>query len=96
MVSDANVAFCGDVGGEEMDEDEWSEAASSSRIVDRSPNPGGMAMTWGERRVMMMMMMILYRHDSKTESDCKKTVVNASDCRRSDAAIIGQMDQSDG
>jgi hypothetical protein len=45
MVSEAKVAFCGEVGGEEMDEDEWSEAASSRRIADRSPKPGGMAMT---------------------------------------------------
>ena len=45
MVSEAKVAFCGEVGGEEMDEDEWSEAWSSSRIANRSPKPGGMAMT---------------------------------------------------
>lgn len=44
-MSEAKVVFCGEVGGEEMDEDEWSEAASSSRIVDLSPKPGGMAMT---------------------------------------------------
>jgi len=42
MVSDAKPTFCGDVGGEEMDEELCSDAASSTRIL--SPKPGGMAM----------------------------------------------------
>jgi hypothetical protein len=42
MVSDAKPTFCGDVGGEEMDEELCSDAASSIRIL--SPKPGGMAM----------------------------------------------------
>ena len=42
MVSDVKPTFCGDVGGEEMDEELCSDAASSIRIL--SPKPGGMAM----------------------------------------------------
>ena len=42
MVSDAKPTFCGDVGGDEMDEELCSDAASSIRIL--SPKPGGMAM----------------------------------------------------
>jgi hypothetical protein len=41
MVSDAKPTFCGDVGGEEMEDELCSEAASSIRIL--SPKPGGMA-----------------------------------------------------
>lgn len=41
MVSDANPTFCGDVGGDEMDEELCSDAASSICIL--SPKPGGMA-----------------------------------------------------
>jgi hypothetical protein len=41
MVSEAKPTFCGDVGGEEMDEELCSDAASSIRIL--SPKPGGMA-----------------------------------------------------
>ena len=41
MVSEAKPTFCGDVGGDEMDEELWSDAASSIGIL--SPKPGGMA-----------------------------------------------------
>jgi hypothetical protein len=41
MVSDAKPTFCGDVGGDEMEEELCSDAASSIRIL--SPKPGGMA-----------------------------------------------------
>lgn len=46
MVSDAKPTFCGDVGGEEMDEELCSDAASSIRIL--SPKPGGMAIAGGD------------------------------------------------
>lgn len=45
MVSDAKPTFCGDVGGEEMDEELCSDAAASIRIL--SPKPGGMAIAGG-------------------------------------------------
>lgn len=41
MVSEAKPTCCGDVGGDEMDEELWSDAASSIGIL--SPKPGGMA-----------------------------------------------------
>jgi hypothetical protein len=90
MVSEAKVAFCGEVGGEEMDEDEWSEAASSSRMLDLSPKPGGMAMTGG-LEVMYGERMMIYRNLGKPGSDCNKAVVNARDRRQkwSNAARIG-------
>ena len=47
MVSDAKPTFCGDVGGEELDEELCSDAASSIGIL--SPKPGGMAIAgWHE------------------------------------------------
>lgn len=42
MVSDTKPLFCGEVGGEEIDEELCSDAASSIRIL--SPKPGDMAM----------------------------------------------------
>lgn len=41
MVSDAKPTFCGDVGGDEIEDELCSDAASSSGIL--FPNPGGMA-----------------------------------------------------
>ena len=40
-MSDAKPTFCGEVGGEEIDDELCSDAASSIRIL--SPKPGGMA-----------------------------------------------------
>lgn len=90
MVSEAKVVFCGEVGGEEMDEDEWSEAASSSRMLDLSPKPGGMAMTGGVDMARM-----IYRNAQKPGSDCNKAAVKASDCRHKwSNAVFTKMGQS--
>ena len=90
MVSEAKVVFCGEVGGEEMDEDEWSEAASSSRMLDLSPKPGGMAMTGGVDMARM-----IYRNAQKPGSDCNKAAVKASDCRQKwSNAVFTKMGQS--